>query len=194
MAEEFDHIEDRLRAFIAGQPMYFVASAPLEGGHVNVSPKGYTDTFAVLDDHTVAYLDLFGSGIETVAHMRQEGNQRITVMFCSFTRNSKIVRLFGTGRVVRPDSAEFETLKLHFNTAHVGIRAVIVVDVEKVKHSCGFAVPYMELVDERPVLDKRAARREDAEWAERIAGQNAASMDGLPGLDADHPLPTAVVR
>ncbi|WP_194924065.1 pyridoxamine 5'-phosphate oxidase family protein [Catenulispora pinisilvae] len=194
MASEIDGIDDRLRAFIAAQPMYFVASAPLDGGHVNVSPKGYADTFAVLDEHTVAYLDLFGSGIETVAHLRQQGNRRITVMFCSFTRNSKIVRLFGTGRMVRPDTPEFETLKGHFNTAHIGIRAIIVIDVERIRDSCGFAVPYMTLVDERPVLDKRAARRDDEQWADRITHDNAASIDGLPGLDADHPLPSAVTR
>jgi hypothetical protein len=194
MAQVFDHIDDRIRKFIAAQPMYFVASAPLDGGHVNVSPKGYADTFAVLDDHTVAYLDLFGSGIETVAHLRQEGNRRITVMFCSFTRNSKIVRLFGTGRVVRPDAAEFEQLKVHFNTAHIGIRGIVVIDVDRIADSCGYAVPYMELVGERPVLDTRQARRGDEEWAERITGANAASIDGLPGLDADHPLPTSVVR
>jgi hypothetical protein len=194
MAQVFERIDDRLREFIAAQPMYFVASAPLAGGHVNVSPKGYADTFAVLDDHTVAYLDLFGSGIETVAHLRQPGNHRITVMFCSFTRNSKIVRLFGTGRAVRPDTEEFQSLKDHFNTAHIGIRGIVVIDVDRIADSCGYAVPYMELVGERPVLDKRAARRDDEEWAERIAGPNAASIDGLPGLEADHPVPTAVVR
>lgn len=91
--------------------------------------------------------------------------------YLDLSRNVKIVRLFGTGRVVRPDSAEFEQLKRHFNTAHVGIRAMIVIDTEKAKHSCGFAMPYMVLVDEGPVLDKRAAR-----------------------LDPDHPLPTAVAR
>ena len=194
MAKEFERIDDRMRKFIGEQPVYFVATAPLNGGHVNVSPKGYSDTFAVLDDQTVAYLDLFGSGIETIAHTKEEGNARITVMFCSFTRNSKILRLFGTSRVVRPDSSEFAELKGHFNTAHIGIRSIIVIDVERIADSCGYSVPYMDLVGERPVLDKRAARRTDEEWADRIGGANAASIDGLPGLEADHPLPTAVMR
>ena len=95
MAKEFSRIDESLREFIGNQAVFFVATAPSEGGRVNLSPKGYRDTFAVLDDHTVAYLDLFGSGAETIAHLRDNG--RITLMFCSFTRNSRIFRLFGTG-------------------------------------------------------------------------------------------------
>ncbi|WP_297827135.1 pyridoxamine 5'-phosphate oxidase family protein, partial [Mycobacterium sp.] len=97
MAKEFPGIDASLRDFIAEQAVFFVATAPSEGGRINLSPKGYCDTFAVLDDRTVAYLDLFGSGVETIAHLRDNG--RITVMFCSFTRSSRILRLFGTGRV-----------------------------------------------------------------------------------------------
>lgn len=192
MATVFDRIDERLRDFIGEQSMFFVATAPSAGGHVNVSPKGYRDTFAVLDDHTVAYLDLFGSGAETIAHLRENG--RITVMFCSFTRASKILRLFGTGRVVRPDSDEFAELKKNFGLAHPGIRALIVVDVERIADSCGYSVPYLSLVDERPVLDTVHGRRTDEEFAARIAGVNAASIDGLPALEPDHPLPSAVPR
>ncbi|RZS40835.1 pyridoxamine 5'-phosphate oxidase [Herbihabitans rhizosphaerae] len=187
-----ERIDDRLREFIAKQPMFFVATAPDEGGHVNVSPKGYTDSFAVIDDHTFAYLDLFGSGAETIAHVRQNG--RITIMFCSFTRNSNILRLFGTGRVVRPDSEEFDRLRPHFGLQHPGLRSIIVVDVERIADSCGYGVPYMELVDERPVLDKHQERRTADEWAERVAGVNAKSIDGLPALEPDHPLPTSIER
>ncbi|MBF6328127.1 pyridoxamine 5'-phosphate oxidase family protein [Nocardia transvalensis] len=192
MGKVHPHIDDTLRRFIGEQPMFFVATAPSHGGRVNVSPKGYRDTFAVLDDHTVAYLDLFGSGVETISHLRENG--RITIMFCSFTRNSKILRLQGTGRVVRPDDAEFAGLRNHFGTEHPGVRAVIVVDVERIADSCGYSVPYMELVDERPVLDKSHARKSDDDFARRIAGDNAASIDALPGLEQDHPLPSSVVQ
>jgi len=99
VAKEFSRIDESLREFIGEQAMFFVATAPSEGGRINLSPKGYGDTLAVIDDHTVAYLDLFGSGVETIAHLRDNG--RITIMFCSFTRNSRTLRLFGTGRVVR---------------------------------------------------------------------------------------------
>ncbi len=192
MAKEFSQIDEALREFIGEQAMFFVATAPSEGGRVNLSPKGYRDTFAVLDDHTVAYLDLFGSGVETIAHLRDNG--RITIMFCSFTRNSRILRLFGTGRVVRSDDIEFNCVRTHFENLHPGIRAAIVVDVDRIADSCGFAVPYYELVDERPVLDGYHRKQPGEKYAQQIAGRNRHSIDGLPALDPDHPLPPTIER
>jgi predicted pyridoxine 5'-phosphate oxidase superfamily flavin-nucleotide-binding protein len=186
VAKVYDRIDDRLREFIAAQPMFFVATAPQEGGHVNVSPKGYTDTFAVLGDHKVAYLELYGSGAETIAHLRDNG--RITVMFCSFARSPKILRLYGTGRVVRPDDPEWDGLAGHFGMGHAGVRSVIVIDVERVADSCGYAVPRMELVGERSLLDDQHGRRPAARWPERVK-RNAESIDGLPALAPDHPAP-----
>ena len=193
MANVFPEIDDDIREFIEAQPMFFVGTAPSgSDGLVNISPKGYQDCFAVIDTHTVAYLDLFGSGAETIAHVKQNG--RIVVMFCSFTRNSRILRLHGRARVLRADDAEFGQLAPRFNLEHPGLRSIILIDVERVSDSCGFAVPYMELVDERPVLDKVHATRTPDEWAQRVAGVNAKSLDGLPALDPDHPLPTSVPR
>ncbi|CAM4333309.1 pyridoxamine 5'-phosphate oxidase, FMN-binding family [Mycobacterium basiliense] len=191
MSKEFAHIDESLRDFIGQQAMFFVATAPSNGGRVNLSPKGYRDTFAVLDDHTVAYIDLFGSGAETISHLRDNG--RITIMFCSFTHNSRILRLFGTGRVVRPDDTEFELVRTHFKTLHAGTRAAIVVDVDRIADACGFAVPYYELVDERPVLDRYHQKAADDTYV-RMIGRNQHSIDGLPGLDADHPLPPSAAR
>ena len=187
MAKEFSRIDESLREFIGEQAMFFVATAPTEGGRINLSPKGYSDTFAVIDDHTVAYLDLFGSGVETIAHLRDNG--RITLMFCWFTRNSRILRLFGTGRVLRPDDAEFESLRTHFAEVHPGTRAAIVVDVERIADACGYAVPYYALVDERPVLDAYHSKQPDEKYAQQIATRNRHSIDGLPALEPDHPLP-----
>jgi hypothetical protein len=189
----FASIDDQIREFIEAQPVFFVATAPLSpDGHVNLSPKGYRDSFAVLDGHTVAYLDLFGSGAETIAHLRENG--RITVMFCSFSRNSRILRLYGRGRVVRPDDPEFRALAPRFNLKHPGLRSIIMVDLDRIADSCGYAVPYMELADERPVLDKVHGTRGPQAWAERVSGVNAASIDGLPALEQDHPLPTSITR
>ncbi|MEH3140085.1 MAG: pyridoxamine 5'-phosphate oxidase family protein [Mycobacterium kyogaense] len=187
MAKEFARLDESLREFIAAQAMFFVATAPSSGGRINLSPKGYRDTFAILDDHTVAYLDLFGSGAETIAHLRDNG--RITVMFCSFTRQSRILRLYGTGRVVRPDDAEFARVTACFDGKHPGLRAAIVIDVERIADACGFAVPYYDLVDERPVLDDYHATVSAEKFARRIAGDNGRSIDGLPALEPDHPLP-----
>jgi hypothetical protein len=171
--------------------MFFVATAPSEGGRVNLSPKGYSDTFAVIDDRTVAYLDLFGSGVETIAHLRDNG--RITLMFVSFTRNSRILRLFGTGRAIRPDDDEFARVQTHFASLHPGVRAAIVVDVERIADACGFAVPYYELVEDRPVLDVYHRKQPDEAYSRSIR-RNQHSIDGLAGLDSDHPLPPAVER
>ncbi|OBK20861.1 pyridoxamine 5'-phosphate oxidase [Mycobacterium asiaticum] len=189
MAKVFPHIDESLREFIAEQAMFFVATAPSQGGRVNLSPKGYADTFAVLDEHTVAYLDLFGSGVETIAHLRDNG--RITLMFVSFTRNSRILRLFGRGRIVRPDDHEFARVRAHFKDLHPGVRAAIVVDVERIADACGFAVPYYELVEDRPVLDTYHAKQPDEAY-QRSIGRNQHSIDGLIGLDPDHPLPPEV--
>lgn len=186
MAKVYESIDARLRAFIKAQPMFFVATAPESGGHVNVSPKGYQDTFAVLGDRTVAYLDLYGSGSETIAHLRDNG--RITVMFCSFTRQPKILRLYGTGRVVRPDDAEWDDLIGHFGAGHAGTRAIVVVSVERVADSCGYSVPFMQLAGERPLLDDQHRRRPAEEWPARVE-RNAESIDGLPALEPDHPAP-----
>jgi pyridoxamine 5'-phosphate oxidase-like protein len=186
VAKEFSRLDESLRDFITEQAVFFVATAPTEGGRINLSPKGYRDTFAVLDDHTVAYLDLFGSGAETIAHLRDNG--RITIMFCSFTRNSRILRLFGTGRVIRPDDAEFGSRIAHFGDQHAGVRTMIVVDVERIADACGFAVPYYELVDERPVLDAAHRKASDNQYA-GLVERNMRSIDGLPALDSDHPVP-----
>ncbi|WP_297735505.1 pyridoxamine 5'-phosphate oxidase family protein [Mycobacterium sp.] len=189
MAKEFSSIDQSLRDFIGDQAMFFVATAPSGGGRINLSPKGYRDTFAVLDDHTVAYLDLFGSGVETIAHLRDNG--RITIMFCSFTRNSRILRLFGTGRVVCPDDAEFTGLLTHFGAQRAGIRAVIVIGLERIADACGFAVPYYELVGERPVLEAHHDKASEDRFT-RLVARNRHSIDGLPALNDDHPLPSSI--
>jgi hypothetical protein len=176
MARVHESITPELRAFIEAQPMYFVASAPLDAsGHVNLSPKGL-DSFRVLGPDRVAYLDLTGSGNETAAHLHENG--RITLMFCAFSGAPKILRLYGTGRVVVPDGPGWAELAAHF-PAHPGIRQVVVADVERVQTSCGFGVPRMELAGQRDQLLRWAEAKGDALPAYRAA-KNARSIDGLP--------------
>ncbi|WP_445185754.1 pyridoxamine 5'-phosphate oxidase family protein [Pseudonocardia sp. Cha107L01] len=180
MGQVFERLNDRWRRFIADQPMYFVATAPSgPEGHVNVSPKGYSDTFAVLDDHTVGYLDLDGSGVETIAHLRQNG--RVTIMFCSFTRSAKILRLYGRGSVVLPSDPDWPRLLAHFGP-HPGVRSIIVVELDLIADSCGYSVPTMTEVAERDLLD-RLARRPDT-VARRVdrAGDHRHSIDQIPAL------------
>lgn len=182
MATLFDGIDDKLRAWLLAQPVFFVGTAPLAGdGHVNVSPKGMAGTFAVLGPRSVGYLDYFGSGIETVAHLRE--NARIVIMCCAFSGPPKIVRLHGRGRFVRPGDAGFDELRGHFGKDRdLGLRSVVVVDVERIADSCGYSVPLMEHVGDRDVLDRSQQRREPSYFDVYATTRNAASIDGLPGL------------
>lgn len=186
MGQVHSHIDTRLRQFIEAQPVFFVATAPLAGGHVNVSPKGLADTFVVVDDHTVAYLDLTASGAETIAHVRESGNGRITMMFCSFERTPNVVRLYGTGRVVSTYDGEFAAWAERF-PANPAARAVIVVDVERVADSCGYALPLMRLDDERDLLSPNMQRRGPEGIVEYRRTKNRTSIDGLPAFDDDGP-------
>lgn len=183
MGTVHDGIGGRLRAFVERQPVFFVATAPSgDGGHVNLSPKGLADTFVVVDEHTVAYLDLTASGAETIAHVRQNG--RITVMFCSFEATPNIVRLHGRGRVVGLYDDDFADWAARF-PANPAARAVIVVDVERVSDSCGYSLPLMSLDEERDLLTPNMERRgADGVVAYRRL-KNRTSIDGLPAFDDD---------
>lgn len=179
MGKTYDRIEPGHREWMDEQHLFFVATAPSGGdGHVNLSPKGY-DTFRVLDDHTVAYLDLTGSGVETVAHLRDNG--RLTVMFCAFEGRPRILRLYGTGRVVLPGSTEWDEWAPRFEL-HPGARAIICLAVDEVRTSCGYAVPFMDHVGERETLREWTENKGDDGVSRYHAERNAESIDGLPGL------------
>ncbi len=213
MAAVYSELDERLIKFIASQPMFFVATAPCldgegTGGHVNLSPKGYRDTFAVLDPSTVAYLDLTGSGAETIAHLRQNG--QITIMFCSFDREPKILRIYGTGQAVLPDDPSWKQFAANFPGAaegdptaatgaagaagaagtagiatgmdHASHRAIIVVAINRIADSCGYAVPRMDLVEERDLLARWAERKSADDLVAYRVKNNSASIDGLPAL------------
>jgi hypothetical protein len=185
MGKVYDGIDPKMAAWIERQPVFFVATAPLAAdGLVNLSPKGTIGTFRVLDAHTFAYLDITGSGVETIAHLRENG--RICVMFCAFDGRPNIIRLHGTGRPVLTDDPAFDELLAGFGAAAEQrrryVRGVIVVDVARVSDSCGYAVPRMDLVEERETLDIYWQSRDDERIAGYRAEKNATSLDGLPGL------------
>ncbi len=191
MGKVYPELDERLRKFIGTQPVFFVATAPClsddgDGGHVNLSPKGYRDTFAVLGPRRVAYIDLTGSGAETIAHLRQNG--KITIMFCSFDREPKILRLYGTGRIVLPGAPGWAEAAARFPATGYGSnpasrRAIIVVDLDRIADSCGYAVPLMEVAAERDVLVRSDGRKSAAQLAAYRAEKNAVSVDGFPALD-----------
>lgn len=179
MAKTFDALDDALVGWIEDQHLFFVASAPSEGGHVNVSPKGH-DAFRVLDPLTVAFLDLTGSGAETIAHTRQNG--RLTIMFCAFEGPPRVLRLFGTGSAHPLGSDRFEELAPRFPDIP-GARAIVVLDIDRIQTSCGYAVPFMDYREERPTLQQWAARRSPDDLADYWSEKNASSIDGLPALE-----------
>ncbi len=181
MGKTYAKIDDRLAEFIRSQHVFFVATAPLSAeGHINLSPKGL-DTFTILDPETVAYLDLTGSGIETVAHLRENG--RIVIMFCAFAGAPKILRLYGRGEVLEPDQDGFDDLHRRFSH-YGGVRSVIRISVDRIADSCGYGVPLMEFDSERDTLLRWAASKGDAELAAYRLEKNARSIDDLPGLRA----------
>lgn len=174
MAEFFPALTDEHRAFIAKQPVFFVATAA-PGARINLSPKGM-DAFRVLDDTTVAYLDLMGSGNETNAHLLADG--RITVMFCAFDRPALIMRLYGHGAAVLPQDERFAALAAQF-PAMPGVRQIFRIAVDSIQTTCGWGVPEMELTRERRTLIKYHAQRSPEALLE-IMTTRIRSIDGLP--------------
>jgi hypothetical protein len=179
MGKQFRAIDESLVQFIGRQRLFFVATAPSEAeGHINLSPKGL-DSFRVIDPTTVAYLDLTGSGVETIAHLRQ--NARITIMFCAFEGPPRILRLHGKGRPIEPSEPGFSELRQLF-PHYDGVRSVIRVSLERVSDSCGFGVPRYEFARDRPQLEAWVDRKGPEGIARYQLDHNLTSIDGLPGL------------
>lgn len=176
MAKVVENITPELQEFIEAQHLFFVASAPLSGGHVNLSPKGM-DCLRVLSPLRVAYLDLTGSGNETSAHLLENG--RITLMFCAFEGAPRILRLYGQGQTILPGSAEWKTLAPNFQL-YMGTRQIIVIDVERVQTSCGFGVPFFDYVGERETLTKWAESKGEEGMDAYHQEKNMVSIDALP--------------
>jgi hypothetical protein len=185
----FDGIDARLRDWIAAQPLFFVGSAPLSAdGHVNVSPKGPIGAMRVLDERTVAYLDVVGSGAETIAHLRENG--RIVIMLCAFAGPPKIVRLHGRGEPIMPGDPRFAELfeRCGFDDPSVpeGRRSIVLVAVDRVSDSCGWGVPEMSFEGERPHLERWSAKKVRVGGPQAMEDyqrqHNSRSIDGLPGV------------
>ncbi len=174
MAQFYESLNAKLTDFIRQQHVFFVSTAAKDG-RINLSPKGL-DSLRVLNDHTVAYLDITGSGNETSAHIQHDG--RVTMMFCSFGKDPLILRLYGRGEVVTPTSPKWADLFAHF-TAMPGQRQIIVLHLESLQTSCGFGVPKMQLVEPRSTLTDWTSKQGEAALVEYRAKKNSRSIDGL---------------
>jgi hypothetical protein len=189
MGRVYEGIDERQRAWIAAQALFFVGTAPLDAdGHVNVSPKGPIGSLRVLGEHRIAYLDGVGSGAETIAHLRENG--RIVVMLCAFSGPPRILRLHGRGRVHLPGEPDYQALleQCAFDEPSVpqARRSIVEVDVERVSDSCGYGVPLMTHEGQRDHArlwaTKRLATRGEDAMADYQSEKNAVSIDGLPAL------------
>jgi hypothetical protein len=181
MGKTFEALNPTLAGFVQRQQVFFVATAPSgPSGYVNVSPKGLAGTFAVVDRSTVAYIDVTGSGVETIAHIRDNG--RVTLMFCAFEGPPQIVRLYGRGEVLMPGDPGFDGLRSRFRAELDAVRSIIVVHVDEVRTACGYGVPLMDHVGERDDQPRWAARHGLAGVERYKHDKNARSIDGLPGL------------
>ncbi len=186
MAKVFERIDDSMREWIDKQHMFFVSTAPLAAdGMVNCSPKGY-DSFRILNDHEVVYLDLTGSGVETIAHLQENG--RIVFLFCSFDQTPRIVRLHGRGQVHERGTPEFDELIPLFDE-RPGMRSIIRVEVTRVSDSCGYGVPRFEFLGDRNTLVDYWDKKGDAENVTYRRNRNAKSLDGLEGVRVPVPAP-----
>jgi hypothetical protein len=195
MGRVYERIDERQREWIARQPLFFVGSAPLDAdGHVNVSPKGPIGSLRVLDDHTVAYLDVVGSGAETIAHIRENG--RVVVMFCAFEGPPRILRLHGRGEVVLAADPRFEELfeQAGFEPFEVAEshRSIVVVHVTRIADSCGYGVPLMDYKGERVHQAASSAKRIRTKgplaYEDYQRDHNLRSIDGLPGVELRDPV------
>jgi hypothetical protein len=189
----FDSIDDKLARWMNRQRLFFVGTAPSgPEGHVNVSPKGGIETFRIVDPHTVAYLDLVGSGVETISHLRENG--RIVVMFCAFEGPPRIVRLHGRGEVVQLGEPGFDERARELGLDQIALaedaaRSIVTVAVERVADSCGYGVPLMRYEGPRTQqsawVENRLRKHGPGAIVDYIAEHNEASIDSLPGVELE---------
>ena len=179
MGKTYEQIDESLKTWLEDQKMFFIATSPLSSdGLINCSPKGH-DTFRVLSPTVVAYQDLTGSGIETVAHLKENG--RIVIMFCSFEESPRIIRLHGNGEVLEPGSQGFEEVGCHF-PERTGTRSFIRITLSRISDSCGYSIPLYEYQGDREVLNKWAENKGKDGIAAYQREKNLRSIDNLPGM------------
>lgn len=190
MARIYAEISPELKNWIAQQPLFFLASAPLQhDGHINLSPRGL-DSLRVIGGSEVIVLDMTGSGNETAAHLHENG--RLTIMLCAFEGDPSIIRLFGKGSIIRPGDEQWQAFRSHFTTDNPGVRQIFHLQLDRVQSSCGFGVPLMDFVEQRDLLPAWAKKRGAKGIQEYQIKNNAQSIDGLPapGLAPEFNYPT----
>jgi hypothetical protein len=178
MGDVFQTIDQGLEDWIGEQKLFFVSTSPLAAdGHINSSPKGL-DSFRVLGPTSVAYADFNGSGIETAAHLKENG--RILIMMCAFAGPPRIVRLHGVGEYLEPGMERFDQLNSEFGIE--SLRGIVSVQLKRISDSCGYGVPKYEFVEDRRALPKWCDSLTAKQMSDYQQGNNSTSIDGLPGI------------
>lgn len=183
MSKTHPEIDQEMADWITAQPLFFNATAPLSAeGHINLSPRGL-DSFRILGPQAVAYLDFTGSGNESAAHLAE--NARITIMFCAFSGEPRILRLYGKGEVMRPGDPGWDQLRAHFPADLPGVRQIVRIDLQRIQTSCGYGVPLMKYEGQRRDLVDWIEKKGEAGIAEYQRRNNSRSIDGLPSPWSD---------
>ena len=184
MGKVYDKIDDKIAAWVQKQKMFFVASAPLDQeGSINCSPKG-GDTLRIINERCIAYLEYGGSGVETIAHIRDNG--RMVIMLCAFEGPPKIFRFHGQGEVVSRNDDAFGSMMEHFEGIDLrGVRSIIKLNVERISDSCGYGVPTYTFEGERPSMQNYIDQTDDTKLRSGLREVNLESIDGLPGITDD---------
>jgi hypothetical protein len=175
MADFFDALNEQHVEFINAQPMFFTASA-CSTGRINLSPKGMDGSFKVFSNTLCGYVDITGSGNETAAHIKNDG--RITIMFNSYTRNALILRIYGKGRVLRPQHPQYKEYIDHF-PAYNGTRQIILIDIQSIQTSCGYGVPTMEIIEQNETLINWTSSKGEKGISAYQQEKNLQSIDGF---------------
>ena len=182
MGKEYAEIDGAIRDWVGNQKMFFVATAPLApGGLINCSPKGM-DTFRILGPRTIAYLDLTGSGVETIAHLRE--NKRIVIMMCAFEGSPKIFRFYGKGQAFQKGSPQYDEYVSNFQE-FPGARSIIYIELDRIIDSCGYSIPLYDYAGERDVLVKWAENKGTDGVKKYVEENNQTNLDGLKGIDPE---------
>ena len=175
MAKFYTKITSRLQKFIESQKIFFVATAP-NSGRINLSPKGM-DSFRIMNENRVLWLNVTGSGNETAAHLLE--NNRITIMFCSFEKMPNILRLYGKGKEIKPNDKNWDEIVSLFPKTP-GTRQVFDITIESAQTSCGMSIPFFEYKGERNSLNEWAEEKGEVEIKQYWKDRNQISIDGLP--------------
>lgn len=174
MADRCDSLNEYDIQFIKNQKMFFVSTAPKEG-KINLSPKGLDNTFKIINKNRVLWLNYFGSGNETAAHLLED--DRMTIMFCAFEGDANILRLYCKAKAIQEKDEAWNEYIKEFSLIRAA-RQIFDIEILKVNNSCGMGVPLYDFVSQRKELSDYYDNSTKGEHIEYMKKNNQTSFDG----------------